>query len=390
MSPHRVDAVDLLEELVGIDSSNPASGGPGEAGVARLLAGLLADLGLDVALPDTLDGRPNVVAILPGAAGAPTVVFESHMDTVATPTGGLTVERTGERVVGRGACDAKGAAAAMVAAIAELAGSGGAPGLVFAGVVDEEFELRGSRRLLEQLPPAHAAIVGEPTSLRPVRVHNGLARLVIAAHGRAAHSSRAQLGVNAIAAAARVVTVLETRLLPLLAGRAHELAGPALVTPTIIQGGVAANVVPDRCEVTVDRRLAPCEDPAAALTELDALLDELRAGGDVIVRHEPSTLLHGVETPADHPLVLAAEDATERVLGERLAAGGATFGTDASNLWGVGGIPCVVLGPGSIDQAHTDEEWVPIGEVRRCVAIYVETARAFARRWEATAEERRP
>jgi acetylornithine deacetylase/succinyl-diaminopimelate desuccinylase-like protein len=390
MSLPAVDAVDLLEELVRIDSSNPASGGPGEARVAGFLAGLLADLGLDVALPDTLDGRPNVVATLPGAADAPIMVFESHMDTVATPAGGLTVERAGDRLVGRGACDTKGSAAAMVAAIAELAASDGHPGVVFAGVVDEEFELRGSRRLLEQLPPAHAAIVGEPTSLRPVRAHNGLARTVIAAHGRAAHSSRAQLGVNAIAAAARVVTILETRLLPVLAERAHELTGPALVTPTIIHGGVAANIVPDRCELTIDRRLAPGEDPTAALAELDALLDELRAGGDLIVQHEPSALVHGVETPADHPLVRAAEDATKRVLGERLAAGGATFGTDASNLWGVGGIPCVVLGPGSIDHAHTDHEWVPIEEVRRCVPIYVHTARAFAHRWEETAEERRP
>ena len=77
--------------------------------------------------------------------------------------------------------------------------------------------------------------------------------------------------------------------------------------------------------------------------------------------------------------VRLAEDSVEAVLGRPVTAGGVPYGTDASNLSGVGGVPCVVLGPGSIDQAHTDDEWVPVGEVRRAAVVYAELARRFAR-----------
>jgi acetylornithine deacetylase len=371
-----MDPVGLLEELVRIDSVNPASGGPGEHEVVARLAGTLADLGLEVSTPAVADGRRNLLATLPGTPGAPTLLLEAHLDTVAMPAGGLAVDRSGDRLVGRGACDTKGSAAAMVAAMAELLGSGDERAtVVFAGAADEEHAMAGSRALVEQLPPVDGAVIGEPTSLEPVRVHNGLARIAIETHGRAAHTSRAHLGVNAIAAASRVVAALEERLLPRLAARAHPLAGPALLTPAVIRGGVAANIVPDRCRLSLDRRLAPGEDLDSALAELDELLDGLRERGDRITREPPWLVLAAVETAADHPLVRAAEASVEAVLGRPVTAGGVPYGTDASNISGVGGVPCVVLGPGSIDQAHTDDEWVSLEEVRQAAAVYAEMAR---------------
>jgi acetylornithine deacetylase len=375
-----MDPVELLEELVRIDSVNPAVGGPGEHKIVTRLGEILHDFGLEVTTPEVVDGRRNLIATLPGAPGAPTLLLEAHLDTVAMPEGGLPVSRTGNRLVGRGACDTKGSAAAMVAAMAELAGSGDQRAtVVFAGVADEEHVMLGSQALVDQLPPVDAAVIGEPTSLEPVRVHNGLARFTIETHGRSAHTSRAHLGVNAISAAARVVAALEERLLPRLKARAHPLAGPALLTPAVICGGVAANVVPDRCRLSVDRRLAPGENPDAALAEIDKLLDELRERGDRITRESPWALLQAVETPADHPVVRLAEASAEAVLGRSVTAGGVPYGTDASNLSGIGGIPCVVLGPGSIDQAHTDDEWVPLDEIRQGAAIYAEMAWRFAR-----------
>jgi acetylornithine deacetylase/succinyl-diaminopimelate desuccinylase-like protein len=374
-----LDPIDLLEELVRIDSVNPAMGGPGEHEIARRLAEIASGFGLQVSTPGAVEGRPNLIARLPGEMDAPSLLLEAHLDTVGMPVGGFPVTRTPDRLTGRGACDTKGSCAAMVAALSELVATGDHGEVIFAGVVDEEYMLRGSRLLVEQLPSVDAAVVGEPISLAPVRVHNGLVRFRIVTHGRAAHTSRAHLGVNAIASAARVVTAIEERLLPLLSERVHPLAGPALLTTAVIRGGTAGNVVPDRCEITVDRRLAPGEGPEDALGEVDAVLNELRGREDEIAREEPFAVLPAVETPSDSTIVVLAERAVESVLGRRIPAEGVSYGTDASNLSGFGGIPCVVLGPGSIDQAHTDDEWVSVEEVRQAAAVYAEMARRFAR-----------
>jgi acetylornithine deacetylase/succinyl-diaminopimelate desuccinylase-like protein len=375
-----VDPVDLLEELVAIDSVNPAMGGPGEGEMVARLAPLLGELGMDVSTPATLDdGRTNLIAVLPGTAGSRGLLFEAHLDTVAEPANGISTGRTQDGLLGRGACDTKGSAAAMIAAIAGIAAvAEPRPTLIFAGVVDEEYQMRGSRALVEQLPDVGGAIVGEPTSLRPIRAHNGLVRFRVITHGRAAHTSRAQLGVNAVAAAARVVINLESRVSARLLTSSHPLTGPALLTAAVIHGGVADNIVPERCEVHYDRRLAPGEDVEAALAEIDRTLDELRRNGDDVAREAPNTVLPAVETPADHALVRLAEEAASDVLGTATVAGGVPYGTDASNLSGIGGIPCVVLGPGSIDLAHTDREAVPLDEVRQAAAIYAAIARRFA------------
>jgi acetylornithine deacetylase len=380
-----VDPVALLEELLGIDSANPAMGGPGERAVAEHLATLLEGLGCRVSMPPGAGSgaRPNLVAVLPGAPGRPVLLLEAHLDTVAQPRRPIPVRRDGGRIHGRGACDTKGSAAAMVATVARVAARPDRPTLVFAGAADEEVAMAGSRALVDQLagieglPPVAGAIVGEPTSLAPVRVHNGIMRFTITARGRAAHTSRAHLGVNAVAAAARAVLIIEDELVPALRARSHPLAGPALATAAVIRGGIAPNLVPEWCEVEVDRRLAPGEDPAEALAGIDRLLERLRAAGDDLAREEPSVLLAAVETAADHPLVRVAEEAVEAVTGRRAGSGGVPYGTDASHLSGVGGIPCLVLGPGSIDQAHTEDEWVAVDEVEDASRIYEEMVLRF-------------
>lgn len=374
-----LDVLGLLEELLRIESVNPAMGGSGEGSVASFLADVLRGIGADVSLEDVEPGRPNVVAVLRGTTD-PAILLEAHLDTVALPDGGLEVRREGDRIIGRGTCDTKGSCAAMVVALDALSREPYRPTVVFAGAMDEENAMLGSRALVERLPPVGGAVIGEPTSLAPVRVHNGLARFRLQARGVTAHTSRAHLGVNAISAAARAITALDEELVPRLRERSHPMAGPALLTAAVVHGGIAPNVVPERCEIVLDRRIAPGEDPEHAMTEIDEVLEAVREAGFDVVREDPYLLLPAVETPPDHPLVGAAEDAVEAVLGRTEEAGGAPYGTDASNLSGLGDIACVVLGPGSIDQAHSDHEWVPVAEVEQAVAIYVETARRFARR----------
>jgi acetylornithine deacetylase len=262
--------------------------------------------------------------------------------------------------------------------MARLAATDDRPTVVFAGVSDEETVMTGARTLIEQLPTVDAAIVGEPTELLPVRAHNGCVRFRIEAHGRSAHTSRAYLGVNAIAAASRAVLAIQDELYPVLETRAHPLTGPALITSAVIRGGHAPNLVPESCVVDVDRRLAPGEEVAAVLAEIDALLERVRDEGADVTRGDPWVELLAIETPADHRLVTTAEAVIGDRLGRTVTASGVPYGTDASMLSGLGGIPCIVLGPGSIDQAHTDDEWVEVDQVVRAVGIYEGIVRAFS------------
>jgi acetylornithine deacetylase len=203
-----------------------------------------------------------------------------------------------------------------------------------------------------------------------VRAHHGVVRLAMTAHGRAAHAATAHLGVNAVVAAARAVDALDRELVRPLAALDHPLTGPATLTPTVIRGGIAPNVVPDTCEVVLDRRTAPGTTASRALEEIEAVLEPLRRAGDDLRVSEPFVALPSVETPADAAVVDAAEQAASRVLARPVTAGGVAFATDACHLFGHGGIPSVVLGPGSIDQAHTVDEWVDLREVQTAVAIY--------------------
>lgn len=136
------------------------------------------------------------------------------------------------------------------------------------------------------------------------------------------------------------------------------------------------NVVPAECVIGVDRRVIPGEDTDRLLDELDRLLDGM--AGLQVERRDPFRITTALDTPADSPVVQALIGARRAVLGNGAEPIGVTYGTDASFL-APAGISCAVFGPGSIDQAHSDEEWVGIEETARAAEILAETARALAR-----------
>ncbi len=378
------DVEALLDQLVRIDSRNPdlAPDSAGERAVAECVAERLHSIGMQTVITTVVGDRPNVVGILPGTADGPAVVLEAHLDTVPGAVGQDSVRLHGRRLYARGACDTKGSLAAMVAAAGVLAGEPGPrPTLIVAGLADEEYVMRGAAAFLEtvpRLPPIAGVVIGEPTSLQPIRAHNGFIRVYAHARGRSVHSSKAHLGSNAVLAAARAIARLDDELGERLRHRRHPLTGPALLTATMISGGIAPNIVPDDCAVCFDRRLAPGEEPATALKEIQEVLDRLAEGGNDVELGEPLVALPGMDTPADHPFVRSVESAVHAVLGVETVAGGVTYSTDACQLSDRGGLPCVVLGPGSIDQAHTVDEWIDLDEVMAAVDVYAEIVRRAA------------
>jgi succinyl-diaminopimelate desuccinylase len=369
---------DLLDRLVGIDTQNP----PGrEVEAASLLASELEAIGFATEVRPVADGRANVVGRIDNGDG-PCFAFNSHMDTV--PVGGgwtsdpfRLTERDG-KLFGRGACDAKGPIVAMAEAGRLLASERNLwrGTLIMMFVADEEINGGGSRALAKQQPTPDLIVIGEPTNNAVFAAHKGCLRPLIRAKGKAAHSGRPELGVNAILAASRLTSIFDERDRELRA-LSHPLVGHASLSVTRIAGGIGDNVIPESCEMVLDRRLLPGESLDAAMDELQAMLD--RAKREHGVDAEIATIrtkAGSTETPIDDPLVRKAV-AISRAHGVTFPQpGGLTGGCDLVHFHDVGAVG-IVLGPGSLDVAHQPDEYVPKDDLARAAFIYRDVALAM-------------
>jgi acetylornithine deacetylase/succinyl-diaminopimelate desuccinylase-like protein len=411
----------LLAELIAIPSVNPAfapQGGAtarqarlsdfGEKNVADFLAAVAARAGLDVefqkALPLDLGRwgertreprtyaepgsrvrsphharetayRSNlIVRLRPRNKIRRTILLAPHLDTVGADETGFIPRRKNGRLYGRGACDTKGSVAAMFTALCELAGSKNRPQeteIVFVGLIDEENAQAGSRALVRssafrRLVPSDRlksglqtilAIVGEPTRLRVVTAHKGSLWLELETRGRAAHGATPQFGRNAVHEMARIVDSLQTDYAARLHKRIHPLLGHPTVSVGTICGGTQVNIVPDRCQITMDRRTLPGETEPGVKREI---LKFLRAR-NLFARMADVKLAPCLPLETNHRFPLIQE--FMRCAGQSKPLGVHYF-CDAAVL-SAGGIPSVVFGPGDVAQAHTTDEWISLTELER-------------------------
>jgi len=378
----RTEVIGLLSELVRIPSVNPRMGdGSGEEKIALYLADRIRGLGLTPTITEVHPARPNVLVTVPGKPGGPHILFEAHTDTVSPSHGQVepfSPRIEGDRLYGRGSCDTKASIAAAFLALASVLPvreRRATVSLVF--TMGEELGHEGVGYLMASGFRADAAVVGEPTGLDVVAAHKGVVRWRMTALGKAAHSSNPEKGCNAIVKMATVIRGLNERLIPQLQERTHPLLGPPTLSVGRIEGGFQVNVVPDRCTIEVDRRLLPGETWKDVRQELEVLLDSLRAGDPKlhVTVEDPYQNTPGLETPRDAAIVRVAQEAVRRIDGQRPVRG-VPFGTDAAEL-SARGIPCVVLGPGDIAQAHTSDEYVEIQQVVKATAIYREIMLSF-------------
>jgi acetylornithine deacetylase/succinyl-diaminopimelate desuccinylase family protein len=382
------DVTRLLSELVAIPSVNPM-GRPivGEGFLESRLTDYLEDwfgrLGV-VCRRDTLSpGRDNLLAWYEAPSPRRDILFDVHQDTV--PTDGMTIppfEPTvaDGRLSGRGSCDVKGSMAAMLSAFARLVRErpSGSASVLLACTVDEEFTHTGSSRLAEIHHGAELAIVAEPTLLNLVHCHKGALRWKIRTRGLACHSSTPHRGVNAIYRMGHVLDVLESYAAMLSRTTHHPILGPPSLSVGRIEGGQSVNIVPDWCEIEIDRRLIPGEDPIRSQDELRQVLAE-RLGGmlDEIEFGRPWVNMPALSPGASRWLEPLG-DAIASVIGRRPEIMGVPFGTDAGPL-NAAGTPCVVFGPGDIAQAHTKDEWIELEQVQLAAEAYYQIALASGR-----------
>jgi len=299
-----------------------------------------------------------------------------HTDTVPFDpawTEALTLTERDGKLYGRGACDTKGFIAAALAAIEEADVRRLSRPLALVLTADEEVGCLGAKRLAESKPfSARAAVVGEPTSLRPMRAGKGYCLADVTVRGREGHSAYPHLGASAITRAARLVGRIE-KIAEGLKRDAHEAFDPPHTTVNVgvISGGTAKNVIAGRCDFTLEWRPVPGQSPEIVADLVRREIEALRAEDEGFECELRVTRLDaGVETRADAPLVRALEEETGN------AAGTVAFGTEAPQLAELGA-DAVVFGPGDIRVAHRTGEFVPAAELRDCAQILRRTVERF-------------
>jgi len=378
----REELVALLADLVSIRSINPAYDPESdEAEIGRYIVEKLGQWGISCRTEEALPGRFNVVAEVPGRQSEKRLLFEAHMDTVSVA--GMEIDPfkpaiKNNLMYGRGSCDTKAGLAAMLYAL-KMVSQDGPPActVLLAAAVDEEHAFRGVSDLVNRGVRADAAVVSEPTCLDIIVAHKGVLRWPIVTEGRAAHSSKVHLGINAISKMAKVIDAIETRLVPTYSKTVHPLLGPPTLNIGLIEGGIQINTVPDRCSIEIDRRILPGESKDAIWSQFEEVLDELRAADPELRVKMGAPRLYDfpLETDAGERVVKVAEEACRRSIG-RATVAGVPYGTDASKLSRVG-IPSIVLGPGNIDQAHSAVEFVDLDEVVKAAQIYADMMLSF-------------
>ena len=370
---------ETLAQLVSIDSVSTRS----NANIADYLTTRCAAMGLRVRrLPCTDESgveKINLIALAGAEFSERTEVelaLVGHTDTVpydpAWTDATKLMERDG-KLYGRGACDTKAFIAAAVTAIGKIDLKSLRRPLALVFTADEEIGCLGAKRLAEMRPlRARYAIVGEPTSLQPMRAGKGYCLAEITVRGREAHSAYPALGASAIFCAARLIAQIEA-IAEQLKTEQHAAFDPPYTTLNVgmIRGGAAKNVIAGQCSFTLEWRSVPGQEPTRVLDLLElAIESQKQQEPDFDCEVDAARADDGFETPADSQLVRLLEKSTGRQVGT------VAFGTEAPQMIELGA-EAVVFGPGDIRVAHRTGEFVPIDELHRCVEIVSKAIETF-------------
>ncbi|NNN30684.1 ArgE/DapE family deacylase [Streptomyces sp. S3(2020)] len=375
------DPTGLLARLIAIDSVNPdlVPGGAGETVVVDLCSQWLTARGFEVHRLEKRPGRPSLVAVARGTGGGRSLMLNGHLDTVslADYDGDPLHPRIHDgRMYGRGTFDMKGGIAAMMVAAARATADGPLRGdVILACVADEEHGSFGTEEVLESFT-ADAAIVTEPSHLEVTLAHKGFVWFDVEIEGRAAHGSRPDLGIDAIAKAGHFLVALEALGRRLAQGRAHPLLGSGTVHASVIHGGEEASTYPASCRITLERRTVPGENADSVERELAAVLDELSDR----VPDFRSRLTRGLhrepfEADTEAPIVRTLTHHAEQALGHPPVVRAEPFWTDCA-LLDRAGIPCLLFGVDG-EGAHAATEYVDLASLDRLTGILTATITDF-------------
>jgi acetylornithine deacetylase/succinyl-diaminopimelate desuccinylase family protein len=368
------DLIDLTRQLIQIPSENP----PGnEKKVALFLKSLLSKMGFHVTVHLSQKGRYNLVAEKRWGKGGRNLIFNGHVDVVplgdpaqwSYPPFGAKLSRG--RIYGRGASDMKGGIASFIHAVSiinrlkipSLQGT-----LTLYLVSDEESHGHQGMGFLAKKGriKGDAVIVGEPTNLDLVIAQKGALWFRISTVGKSAHGSRPAQGINAIEKMMKLMDCLNS--IPLM--KEHPLLGKPSINIGKIQGGTKVNIVPDHCEIEVDRRLLPNENKGEILREVKETIESVQAN-DPILKYQIEEIDYAEpsEIHPDEEIVRIGLEAGQEVLGEKPRVRGFSGFTDARFYINQFKIPTLIFGPGGTDQSHTTDESVEVDALIKATQI---------------------
>jgi len=380
-------ATTVLQDLVRIPSVNPdlVPAADGEAKIANYIADTLAGWGLEVQVREIAEGRLNVIATLEGAGAGRTLLFNGHMDTVGVE--GMAEPYSGEvrdgRLYGRGAIDMKGSLAATMAATKSLIDSGITlrGSVIFTYVADEEYASIGTSAIADDIRQGRlrcpdGAVNTEATGLRVGIGHKGFTWLEVVTEGKAAHGSRPDLGVDAIAQMGKLLVEVDRLQEQLAAGDQHPLLGAGSVHASLVNGGREMSSYPARCTLRLERRTVPPETADSVVEEIEKIISRLSTEDPAF--HASSRVML-VRNPwqADprSQIVKTTAAAIEAVTGAPSATMTQTGWLDSALLGDVG-IPTVICGP-SGEGLHAEVESIDVTSLGTCTEIYAEIIRRF-------------
>ena len=370
----QMTVTEIAKELISFDTSGPPAR---ELPAARWIKGFLEDLGVDAELQLVEPERANVVGKI-GQGRGPGLVLSGHMDVVPPGDPALwkvttpfePVVKEG-RLYGRGACDMKGPDACILEAVKELVKEDYRRQLSVVFTAGEDTGGWYVTKVLDEgkitTLDAMYGVIPEPSTMRIIRAHKGSGSARVMIRGRAAHSSRPEIGVNAIMKAVGFLEELRELQRSLRRTR-HPLLGPSTIECTIIQGGFKTNIIPDQCTLTLNARLIPEHQGDETVRGwLEAIINKMRETDDEL---EAEILSISANQPLDVPEDSEIVSILRKIL--RTKPMGAPYFTEAVDYTRKG-IPTVICGPGDIDQAHTPDEYIALEQLELGVKTLKET-----------------
>jgi acetylornithine deacetylase/succinyl-diaminopimelate desuccinylase family protein len=384
----KVDPAEVIEltcKLIRIESHQDTEGH--EKNVTYFIKTFLENEGIEVELQEVIDGRSNLIARLRCNGSGPTLLLNGHMDTVP-PYGmkdAFQPKVENGNIYGRGSVDMKGALAAMIQVLVALKRSDASlkGDVIFVATVGEENYSPGAYHLLKSGVHADYAIVGEPTGMKVGIAHKGVVWGEAVFEGKSVHGSVPDKGVNAIYKATQWIGKIVTDYIPELNKREHPILGVPTINVGEINGGTRPVIVPNECVVKFEQRLLPNEKEEKVINHLQTLVDQL-AESDPEMKGTVKELpvFQGVphralEADPDSLLVKTLCRAYENEFTLPTEPIGLQFWTDGALIGDIPGIQTVVCGPGNIEQAHSNEEYISRDQLLAAFRIYLQVAESL-------------